>query len=67
MFAVEVIADNSGKYCGNGMYYPTVEKAEEAAVDLFHRWLLVTRWRVVQVFVSWGGVTSRVQVKEMSN
>jgi hypothetical protein len=66
VFAIEVIADSSGKYCGNGMYYPTIDEAKEAAVDLFHRWMLVTKWRVVQVFVSWGGFTSRVPVMEMA-
>lgn len=67
MFAIEVIADDSGKWCGNGMYYPTLEAGEEAAVDLFHRWFLVKKWRVVQVLVSWGGATFRAPVKEMAS
>jgi len=63
MYAIEVIADDSGKWCGNGMYYPTPEAAEEAAIDLFHRWFLVQKWRVVKELINWGGATSRIQVK----
>lgn len=47
MFRVEVIADNSGKWTGNAMTYNTVEEAEAAAKDLFNRWFLVRKWRVV--------------------
>ena len=46
-YRVEVIADSSGKYCGNGLTFPTVDKASEYARDLFGRWTLVTAWRVV--------------------
>ena len=28
MYRVEVIADNSGKWAGNGLTFPTVEQAE---------------------------------------
>ena len=48
-FKVEVIADSSGKWCGNAMLYETHEEAKAAAVDLMNRWLLVREWRVVEV------------------
>ena len=47
MFRVEVIADNSGKWAGNGLTFPTVEQAEVYARDLAWRWTLVRKWRVV--------------------
>lgn len=46
-FAVEVIADKSGKWCGNGARYLTKKAAEAAASDLMMRWFLVKEWRVV--------------------
>lgn len=46
-FAVEVVADNSGKFCGNAMKYPTVEEALSAADNLANRWMLVTKYQVV--------------------
>ena len=48
-FKVEVIADSSGKWCGNAMLYDTEGEAKAAAVDLMNRWLLVREWRVVEV------------------
>jgi hypothetical protein len=48
-FKVEVIADNSGKWCGNAMVYDTYGEAKDAAIDLMNRWLLVREWRVVEV------------------
>lgn len=45
---VEVIADQSGKWCGNGCYYPSKEAAQIAASDLAARWFLVREWRVVE-------------------
>lgn len=48
-FKVEVIADSSGKWCGNAMLYETHEEATDAAIDLMNRWLLVREWRVVEV------------------
>lgn len=66
MYAVEVIADRDGKWCGNGLTFPTVDQAKEYAVDLFHRWTLVEDWRVVEVLVSWGGWTNRVEVARKS-
>lgn len=47
-FKIEVIADSSGKWAGNAMVYDTFDAAKEAAVDLAHRWLLVTKARVVE-------------------
>jgi len=46
-YAVEVIADSSGKYCGNALRFDTVEEAESYAKDLWSRWTLVTKARVV--------------------
>ena len=46
-FMVEVIADNSGKWCGNGLRFSTEEAAEAYGEDLAGRWSLVTKWRVV--------------------
>lgn len=45
---MEVIADNSGKFCGNACRYATHRLAQEAAVDLAGRWTLVQDWRVVE-------------------
>jgi hypothetical protein len=47
-FAVEVIADGSGQFVGNGMRYATREEAEASARDLAWRWTLVREWRVVE-------------------
>jgi hypothetical protein len=49
MFKVEVIADSSGKWCGNGLRFDTEAAAEAYARDLMDRWVLVTDWRVVKV------------------
>lgn len=48
MWKVEVIADSSGKWCGNAMRYDTKEEAEKAAFDLAMRWMAVRDWRVVE-------------------
>jgi hypothetical protein len=45
---VEVIADSSGEWAGNGMRYETREPAEAAARDLMSRWFLVREWRVIE-------------------
>lgn len=47
-FKVEVIADGSGKWCGNGLAYATREEAESYARDLASRWMAVRQWRVVE-------------------
>lgn len=46
-FAAEVIADDSGKFCGNGLRFATTEEASTYARDLEARWILVRKWRVV--------------------
>jgi len=47
IYRVEVIADNSGQWCGNGKKFATVELAETYARDLWSRWTLVRSWRVI--------------------
>ena len=47
-FKVEVIADNSGEWCGNALTFPTREKAREYARDIYNRWILVRETRVVE-------------------
>ena len=49
MYKVEVIADNSGIYVGNGKTFDHVPEAEEYGIDLMSRWTLVRTWRVVEV------------------
>jgi len=46
-FKVEVIADNSGEWCSNGIPFATIEEAERYGRDLFSRWSAVREWRVV--------------------
>lgn len=46
---VEVIADRSGKFCGNAVKHDTVEVAIEAAEDLAGRWLAVIEYRIVVI------------------
>lgn len=42
----EVIADNSGKWAGNACRFATAEEAEDYALDLKSRWMLVRDWRI---------------------
>ena len=44
----EVIADNSGKWCGNGLAFATKDEAERWARDLSMRWTLVRDYRAVE-------------------
>lgn len=46
-FGVEVIADGSGKFCGNGVRKDTVQEAANYGDDLTSRWMLVREWRIV--------------------
>jgi hypothetical protein len=46
-FAPEVIADSTGKWCGNGLRFETEAEAEANVRDLFSRWTSVTETRVV--------------------
>lgn len=48
-FKVEVIADSTGTWAGNGLTFDTAEKAREYATDLAWRWTAVRKWRVVNV------------------
>lgn len=47
MYKVEVIADNSGKWCGNALKFLSVPEAVDYAENLFMRWTAVREWRVV--------------------
>jgi hypothetical protein len=43
----EVIADSSGKWCGNALRFATREEAEANVRDLSDRWFAVRETRVV--------------------
>lgn len=43
----EVIADDSGEWCGNGLRFAKKEDAEAWVSDLSMRWMLVRDTRVV--------------------
>ena len=47
-FAPQVIADNSGKFCGNSLRFATREEAEANVKDLESHWMLVRETRVVE-------------------
>lgn len=47
-WAPEVIADASGKFCGNALRFATREEAEAQVFDLSMRWLSVRETRVVE-------------------
>lgn len=44
----EVIADNSGKWCPNGIAFARKEDAEAWVTDLSMRWTAVRETRVVE-------------------
>lgn len=44
----EVIADSSGKWCGNALRFETKAEAEANVRDLSMRWLAVRETRVVE-------------------
>ena len=46
-YRVEVIADSTGKWIGNGLTFDSVEAARTYGEDLFSRWTAVRTWRVV--------------------
>lgn len=46
-YRVEVIADDSGKWVGNGLRFFTPGEAKAYALNLQARWMLVRDWRVV--------------------
>ncbi len=46
-YKVQVIADSSGKFCGNGLTFPDLEAARDYANDLTRRWTAMRDWIVV--------------------
>jgi hypothetical protein len=46
-YKVEVVADDSGQWCGNMLRFDTLEQARSYGVDLACRWTLVRKFRVV--------------------
>jgi hypothetical protein len=44
----EVIADSSGKWCGNGLAFATKQEALDNVLDLEMRWYAVRETRVVE-------------------
>lgn len=44
----EVIADDSGKWAGNGLRFETEAEAQAYVADLARRWTLVRETRVVE-------------------
>lgn len=61
-FAVEVIADSSEEWVGNGLKFATLAEAEAYAKDLWSRWTAVRSWRVLET-VSAGWFTFKQVVK----
>jgi hypothetical protein len=47
-WAAEVIADDSGEWCGNGLRFEHYEDAAAWVADLASRWILVQQIRVVE-------------------
>lgn len=47
-WAPEVIADNSGTWCGNALRFATREEAEANVLNLAMRWTMVRDTRVVE-------------------
>ena len=47
-YAAEVIADASGKWCGNVLRFATREEAESYVADLAARWTSVRETRVIE-------------------
>jgi hypothetical protein len=45
---VEVQADSTGTWAGNGLRYATEAEARAYAIDLAGRWTSVREWRVVE-------------------
>ena len=44
----EVIADNSGKWCGNGLRFATQQEAHDYVTDLAWRWTAVRDTRTIE-------------------
>ena len=49
MYKVEVIADSTGTWAGNGKVFETVAEADAYARDLWSRWTAVRSYRVVNL------------------
>jgi len=69
----EVIADSTGKWCGNSLRFATEEEAKAYVDDLMWRWTSVCKRRVVQsddpVNYRWDGSRARplIDAQTMSN
>ena len=46
-YRVEVIADSSVEWTGNGLKFGTATEAVSYARDLMSRWVLVRDWRIL--------------------
>lgn len=44
----QVIADNSGEFVGNGLFFATEKEAKQYADDLASRWVLVRKTRATE-------------------
>jgi len=62
-FKPEVIADPSGRWCGNALRFATREEAEANVRDLMMRWFAVRETRVVESDdpVNYGYVNGRLE------
>jgi hypothetical protein len=47
-YAVEIQADDSGKWISNNLVFPSVDKATTYALDLRMRLTIVRDWRIVK-------------------
>ncbi len=47
-YSVEVQADSTGTWAGNGKQFDTEEKDTTYALDLYMRWTSVRKWRIVE-------------------
>lgn len=47
-YKVEVIADDTEKWCSNAVRLATKEEADKYGHDLFSRWLAVRKWQVTE-------------------
>lgn len=47
-YKVEVQADSSGTWAGNGLRFATEDVAKAYGEDLAYRWTAVREWRVVE-------------------
>jgi hypothetical protein len=67
-FKAEVIADSSGKWCGNMLRFATEDEAQKYVQDLSWRWTLVRDTRVVAsdepVNYRWNAARGAEPIKE---